>query len=496
MIPGVISGVVDLGRDNDARLLRLRTALGLGTGFQLVIVEVEPGPIRKEVIRRIKTWSGQASIGTLAVVSLDPDATLTAQLGGKSGAIVTGLEPPSPMETPARDWIAEFNWSRDALPGLVSGALVLVVSQAMHQGLFERAPDLYSWRRHTARVVITARELAVSLSFSGDRHWLHESARFADIVATDLLNAKGRATMLLQWAEALLSLGDERRASRVLDQVSVLEGLLTADRYNNFLREYCGLLHAECALVRGDFAAARVAVGEIDVLPDHYGLEGILALLRGRIHAAEGAWDVAIDELRRAIEFVEDHPEPHLLARARECLCQIALARGEIAQARHEISDLIQVASEHLSEWGFGMLLRLATVAGDLYPDEIPPLLDAAFTEVESLSNKELMVGIWCLRVKRAWLLERAELAYQGLAQAEHWIRPEDPAETHALLALCRAGVALAAGSTSEGEVAVPLARACELFRSTAPRQSVVAGGLLGEFWKHLGQSGTAPGSR
>src|SRR5712671_5468408 len=135
----MISSVVDLGRDNDARLLRLRTALALGTGFQLVIVEVEPGPIRGEVVRRIQTWSRHEAIGALALVSLDPDATLTAQLGLKSGAIVTGLEPPSPTVAPARDWIAELNWSRDALPRLVPGPLVLIVSQVMHQGLFERA---------------------------------------------------------------------------------------------------------------------------------------------------------------------------------------------------------------------------------------------------------------------------------------------------------------------------------------------------------------------
>lgn len=216
----MISNIVDLGPDNDARLLRLHTALGLGTGFQFVIVEVEPGPIRKEVVRRIQTWSGQASIGTLAVVALDPDATLAEQLDLEAGAIVTGLEPPSPTEAPARDWIAELNWSRDALPGLVPGPLVLAVSQAAHRGLFERAPDLYSWRRHTTRVTITARELAIPLSSSGDSYWLEQRERLSSILAEGDFASIGRTALLFSLADTLLQLGDEQGASRVLDEAA------------------------------------------------------------------------------------------------------------------------------------------------------------------------------------------------------------------------------------------------------------------------------------
>ena len=107
----MIAGVINLGRDNDARLVRLRIALALGTGFQLVVVEVEPGPIRKEVVRRIQAWSGHASIAALALVSLKDDAPLAAQLGGTSGAIVTGLEPPSPVEARRRNSLrARRSW--------------------------------------------------------------------------------------------------------------------------------------------------------------------------------------------------------------------------------------------------------------------------------------------------------------------------------------------------------------------------------------------------
>jgi tetratricopeptide (TPR) repeat protein len=137
------------------------------------------------------------------------------------------------------------------------------------------------------------------------------------------------------------------------------------------------------------------------------------------------------------------------------------------------------------------MLLRLAEATGDLYPDESAPLLDAAFGASDSASRTETMVAVHCLRVKRVWLLERstrAELARVELARAKCWSRPDDTAKTHAALALGEAEVALAAGSTSEGEVAAPLARACELFRPTAPRQAAVTGMLLGDFWRSQGR--------
>lgn len=485
----MISGGVDLGRDNDARLLRLQTALALGAGFQLVLVEVEPGPIRKEVVRRIQTWSGHAAIGALSRVSLDPDVTLAAQLGVKAGAIVTGLEPPSPAEAPARDWIAELNWSRDALPGLVPGPLILIVSQAMHQALFERASDLYSWRRHTARITITARELARPLASPGDLYWLAERDRYVGFIATDIFSAKGRATMLVHLAEALLQLGDERGALHALDEISGLDSALPDDEFRVFIRASCKLLRAESALVRRDVAVARALLDAVDDAARISGLEGRLVLLRARCHTVDEAWDAAVINLGRALELARLESAADVLALAREGLCQVALARGDIVRARSEIGDLVEVARAHLDEWGIGMLLRIADVAGDVYPDEIGPLLDAAFRAVESALRTETLIAIQCLRVKRAWLLARADLALVELAGARRWSRPEDTAQTQAALSLAEAEVALMAGSTSEDEVVVPLTRAIELLRPSAPREAAVAGGLLGDFWRRRGRA-------
>jgi len=394
----MISGVVDLGRDNDARLLRLQTALALGTGFQLVLVEVEPGPIRKEVVRRIQTWSGHPAIGALSLVSLDPAATLAAQLGVKTGAIVTGLEPPSPTEAPVRDWIAELNWSRDALPGLVPGPLILVVSQAMHQELFERASDLYSWRRHTARVSIIARDLALPLTSPGDRYWLEQRERLSGILAEGVFTSIGRTAVLFSLADVLSELGDERGASGVLDEVVPFPVVSSSpkDEGENVVFAYYGLGRARCALLRRDFAAAKALLDEVA------GGSSLESLLRGKLHAAEGAWDAAVIDLERAIKFARTVWAPSVLAQVRECLCQVAFARGDIARARQEVEALIEVASAHLDEWGAGMLLRLAEVTVDLYPDEIALLLDA-LSSAQSSARTEVRR----LRAKRAWLLDR-----------------------------------------------------------------------------------------
>lgn len=476
----MIAGVVNLGRDNDARLVRLRTALALGTGFQLVLVEAEPGPIRREVIRRIQTWSGHDAIAALAVVSLDAGATLAAQLGGKSGAIVTGLEPARPGGAPARDWIAELNWSRDALPGLVPGPLILAVSQAMHHGLFERAPDLYSWRRHTARVAITARDLAAPLSSPGDRYWLEQRDRLTGILAEGVFRSLGRTAVLLSLADVLSELGDERGASRVLDEAA--RSTTPSDGNGHELAlAYCDIGRAGCALVRGDLPAARKLIDEVAPVPT------IAPLLRGKLHAVDAAWDSAVAELVRAVESARRASAPHVVAHARECLCQVALARGDIAEARREIARLVEVAGPHMDEWGAGMLLRLATAAGEVYPDEIGPLLDAVFTAAESASRADAMVVVHCLRARRAWSLDRAELARAELARATSWIDGVESEQAQAWLSFCEACVALAAGYRAEDEVAVPLARARERFRAIAPRQAAIAGALLGEFWRNRG---------
>jgi tetratricopeptide (TPR) repeat protein len=150
---------VDLGTENDERMARLREALALGAGFQLVIIQVEPGEQREEVLRRLAGWSERNGVPRLELVRLLPgESPIMRLVGEHAGVILVGLEPePDGKHERPRQVIAELNWSRDRLPELVHGPLVLVVSQQVQTALFEQAPDFYSWRAHSTSIASVAR---------------------------------------------------------------------------------------------------------------------------------------------------------------------------------------------------------------------------------------------------------------------------------------------------------------------------------------------------
>lgn len=145
---------VDLGAENDERMVRLREALALGGGFQLVVVQVEPGEQREEVLRRLAGWSGRNGVALLELVRLAAGESPVMRLAGvHEGVILVGLEAEGPDRAErTRQMVTELNWSRDRLPELVRGPFVLVVSQRVQTELFEQAPDFYSWRAHSTHV--------------------------------------------------------------------------------------------------------------------------------------------------------------------------------------------------------------------------------------------------------------------------------------------------------------------------------------------------------
>lgn len=140
---------VELGADNDERLARLRRVFALGDGFQLVVAEVAAAVLLPEIIARMESWSGRDGCPPLHVVQLAGDESAIERLRncGPGGVILYGLSSASEDVDP----IVELNWSRDLLPSLVHGPLVLAVSTDELRALFERAPDLYSWRRHSVQ---------------------------------------------------------------------------------------------------------------------------------------------------------------------------------------------------------------------------------------------------------------------------------------------------------------------------------------------------------
>jgi len=150
-----VTEAVDLGPENDEQMARLREALVLGDAFQLVIVHVEPGEPREEVLRRLDGWSGRGGVPRLELVRLAPgESPVTRLVGEPPGVILVGLEADDRVSAArAREMLAELNWSRDRLPQLVRGPLILVISQRVQTALFEQAPDFYSWRMHSTSIV-------------------------------------------------------------------------------------------------------------------------------------------------------------------------------------------------------------------------------------------------------------------------------------------------------------------------------------------------------
>jgi tetratricopeptide (TPR) repeat protein len=498
VILGGLPGYGDLGPENDERLRRLRASLELGSGFQLIIVEAEPGPIRREVVRRIASWAGRGAIGPLEVVSFHPGAALAALLAVDAGAIVTGLEPAADQPAP-RDWIGELNWARDALPRSVPGPLILVVSQALHQALFERAPDLYSWRRHATHIAVAPPRIEVPLVSPDDRFWRAERERLQQTLA-EIAN-RGRQNSLrgplyrLLLADVLLQLGDPDGACACLrDLPRDLDFALDSSDLRFQCEAASMLVHRElvlahCALLyRDPVAACRAIDRTIDAAAKRWqvsrsGPEGPcpdeFALPRGRLHLLAGEWDAATAVLESASSNPNMSPS---WAAAHEALCQIAFARGDLGLALERVAALGVVLRPQGDTWGPAIALRLGEAVVGVYPDAIEALLDVVPTDGESADDRTRAIAALCLRAERAWQLERPALARAELATAQRWIRDDDPPEIHARLAWCHAGTALAAAATDAADVDAALVRASDLYRARLPAWAATAGLALGLF--------------
>ena len=143
--------VVEIGPSNDETCARLRRALRSVDGFQLVLIEVEPGPVRTEVVRRIATWSARGDVAPLSIVRIPrglPHAdVMSIVLPRSGGSVVLDLD----GVRGARQAMQALNWERDHLAQRLAGPLVLLLSRAGLQLLFEVAPDLVTWRKQSFR---------------------------------------------------------------------------------------------------------------------------------------------------------------------------------------------------------------------------------------------------------------------------------------------------------------------------------------------------------
>lgn len=143
-----LEAAIDLGPENEQQLAQLRRALILGSGFQLVFLEVSQPDLGNEVLRRLLQWSNHDGVPALTVVRTRPGRDPVAALRGvATGAVLVGID-----EDPIEQSMTTLNWYRDELPQLVPGPLVVMLSPDGLRQLFAHAPDLLAWRAHTTRV--------------------------------------------------------------------------------------------------------------------------------------------------------------------------------------------------------------------------------------------------------------------------------------------------------------------------------------------------------
>jgi len=182
---------IDLGPENDQHLRRLRRALILGTDFQLVFVEVSHPHLKREVLRRLRLWSGNDGVPALALVRARPGFDPAIALKDvTSGAVLTEIDEPFDVAT-IEQAMTTLNWYRDHLPSLVSGPLVLILSPDGLRQLFVHAPDLFASRSHTTRITVP-RPVDLELRpWPSRRASLEEKAWLERMIAMSTSNPEG-----------------------------------------------------------------------------------------------------------------------------------------------------------------------------------------------------------------------------------------------------------------------------------------------------------------
>lgn len=150
----------EIGAANDERCLRLRRALRAATGFRLILIEIERGEVRHEVLRRIEGWRERGDIGQIEFVySHSAGGLLEASEWSPPGLVLLDLDDVASAGDDAALTISlqTLNWERDRLPNMLKGPLVLVLDRRGTQRLLEVAPDLASWRKYSFHFDETAR---------------------------------------------------------------------------------------------------------------------------------------------------------------------------------------------------------------------------------------------------------------------------------------------------------------------------------------------------
>lgn len=363
---------VDLGAENDERMAKLREALALGGGFQLVIVQVEPGEQREEVLRRLAGWSGRSGVPQLELVRLPAGESPVIRLAGAhAGVILVGLEAEGPDRAErTRQMVTELNWSRDQLPDLVHGPLLLVVSQRVQTELFEQAPDFYSWRTHSTSIAPQPRRPGRSLPL----HWLgieDPDPGDPDVLETMIAQTEALRPPALRelgqlyarLASARSRRGDDAAADDALDaayracasagtpddRINLMLLCVTAARQRGRVDEACAWLHQVQHEAREASPTPIVAIR--------------IHLLEGLLEIARGHREVAAVALRSAIEAARALGDPRVEADALVAQSSLTDQDHDVVVLMHRALDLYRQAGDPTREIYVLLLLAMHAAA-------------------------------------------------------------------------------------------------------------------------------------
>ncbi|MDI3289457.1 tetratricopeptide repeat protein [Polyangium sp. 15x6] len=149
---------IALDIDSNGRAEILREALAGSLGFTMIFIHAPPGPVREEILARLRGWAGQDEVPPLVEVELQPGEwphyrlrDLGLEDAERTMVALTGLEQHI-VGDQASPPLASFNFARDALPTWIPGPLVIVASDEAFVALSLSAPDLVSWRAYELNV--------------------------------------------------------------------------------------------------------------------------------------------------------------------------------------------------------------------------------------------------------------------------------------------------------------------------------------------------------
>jgi tetratricopeptide (TPR) repeat protein len=366
----------ELGKSNEARLSKLRRVLKETPGFALLTVTVEAGPMRAEVVRRLGVWAGIDGVPAIRVVSADREEPL-ADLAAGSGLAL--IEPDDSTSTTQIELAHRLNWQRDGLIRAVPGPLVVVVGRAGHQALFEQAPDLYSWRRHSVAIAREWRSLAIlsgpRISDRGRDERLRLQETLEDLSSKGALPALAQAELRLRVGALLVREGLGKQAEEVLQR-----SLEVFQRESEDAGALLALIRlTEAALVEDDedLASQRLATlmdknhalessGRFDEALGRYGKAGThaaidIALLSAYLRKALAPSEV-LQQLEQAETLSQDvETEAEILAqkaavlhllddseRAAECLERSISLFSELGDGGGQLMSLTGLSLLHL----------------------------------------------------------------------------------------------------------------------------------------------------